>query len=102
MSPYYASLNKEKVAARKRELMALRPDELRRLPIYTPEPFSAGGRTQELGFYHDKTPRGEDIIVVQCKRQILLGYGHMFAEGFVLDTSDRMRDAEEELLWEYT
>lgn len=81
--------------------MALRPEELRRLPICTPEPFSAGGKTQELGFYHDKTPKGEDIIVVQCKRHIFLGYGHMFAEGFVLDKSDKIRNAEEELLWDY-
>ncbi len=81
--------------------MALRPEELRGLPIYTPERFSVGDKTQDLGFYHDTTPKGEDIIVVQCKWHILLGYGHMFAEGFVLDKSDKIRDAEEELLWDY-
>ncbi len=92
----------DKVLSRKQELMKLRPAELRRLPLYTPEQFSACGKTQELGVYHDKTPKGEDIVVTQCKRDIFLGYGHMFAEGFVLDSSDRIRDAEEELMWEYT
>ena len=92
---------KERVADRKRQLMALPPDELRRLPLYTVEPFSAEGKVQELGFYHDKTRKGEDIIVVQCKRLIFLGYGHMHAEGFVLDASDKTREAEEDLLWDY-
>src|SRR4051812_9863677 len=92
---------KDRVANRKRQLMALAPEDLRRLPIHTPEPFDACGKTQELGFYHDKTDRGEDIIVVQCKRRIFLGYGHMHAEGFVLDSLDKIRDAEEELLWDY-
>jgi hypothetical protein len=93
---------RDKVISRKQELMKLRPADLRQLPLYTPEQFSACGETQELGVYHDKTAKGEDIIVTQCKRDIFLGYGHMFAEGFVLDPSDRIRDAEEELMWEYT
>ena len=92
---------KDKVAGRKQELMALSPEALRGLPLYTPEPFTAGGKPQGLGFYHDKTPKGEDIVVVQCKRRIFLGYGHMYAEGFVLDASGRIREAEEELLWDY-
>jgi hypothetical protein len=93
---------REKVISRKQELMKLSPAELRELPLYTPEQFSACGKIQELGVYHDKIANGEDIIVTRCKRDIFLGYGHMFAEGFVLDLSDRIRDAEEELMWEYT
>jgi hypothetical protein len=92
---------KDKVAARKQALMALSPGALRRLPLYTTEPFTAGGKAQGLGFYHDKTPRGEDIFVVQCRRRVFLCYGHMFAEGFVLDSSDKIREAQEELLWDY-
>jgi hypothetical protein len=92
---------KDKVTARKMELTALTPDALRRLPLYSPEQFNASGKSQELGVYHDKTAKGEDIVIVQCKRDIFLGYGHMFAEGFVLDSADKIRDAEEDLMWEY-
>ncbi|HWQ92527.1 MAG TPA: hypothetical protein VN673_12715 [Clostridia bacterium] len=81
--------------------MARTPSELRVLALYTHERFDAAGNAQELGIWHDKTPAGEDIVVVQCKRHILLGYGHMLAEGFVLDSVGRIRDAEEELMWDY-
>jgi hypothetical protein len=40
---------REKVIARKHELMARSPNELRRLAPYTSEPFDAAGKTQELG-----------------------------------------------------
>lgn len=92
----------DKVIARKQELMKLSPAQLRQLPLYNAEQFSACGKTQNLGVYHDKTGKGEDIVVTQCKRHIFLGYGHMFAEGFVLDSSDKIRDAEKELMWDYT
>jgi len=91
----------DKVLSRKQELMSMKPAEVRQLPLYTPEHFNACGKEQVLGVYHDKTPKGEDIVVTQCKRHIFLGYGFMFAEGFVLDPSDRIRDAEEELMWDY-
>ena len=91
----------DRVTLRKRELMAMPPDALRRLPLYTPEPFVPLGKPQELGVWHDKTAKGDDIIVVQCKRAIFLAYGHMFAEGFVLDPANQVRDAEEKLMWDY-
>lgn len=91
----------DKVLARKRELMGVTPSELRGLAAFISEPFTAGGKPQELGIWHDKTKAGDDIFVVQCKRHVFLGYGHMFAEGFVLDSADHVRDANEELMWEY-
>ena len=92
---------RDKVIARKHELMARSPKDLRRLAPYTSEPFDAAGKTHELSIWHDKTTSGEDIVVVQCKRHVLLGYGNMFTEGLVLDSTDRIRDAEEEAMWEY-
>jgi hypothetical protein len=91
----------DRVMSNKKELMQACPASLRQLPLYTPEEFVACGKPQELGVWHDKTDKGEDIVVVQCKRQILWGYGHMFAEGFVLDATDKVRDAEEKLMWDY-
>lgn len=91
----------DKVRSRKLELMMSNPTELRKLPLWTPEPFSACGKSQIFGVYHDTTSEGEDLFVTQCKRHVFLGYGHMFAEGFVLDSSDQTRDAEEELMWDY-
>lgn len=91
----------DKVISRKQELMKTDPKELRELPLWTTEPFSACGKEQVFGVWHDKTPKGEDIFVTQCKRTIFLGFGHMFAEGFVLNSSDEVRDAEEELMWDY-
>jgi hypothetical protein len=87
--------------SRKKKLMAMAPADLRKLPLYTSESFVPLGKPQELGVWHDKTVKDEDIIVVQCKREIFLGYGHMFAEGFVLDEKDQVRDAEEQLMWDY-
>ena len=92
----------DRVMSRKRELVATPPEKLRKLPLYTPEPFAACGKPQELGVWHDTTPDGEDLIVTQCKRTIFLGYGHMFAEGFVLNADGETRDAEENLMWDYT
>jgi hypothetical protein len=91
----------EKVTRRKQELMTLAPDALRSLPEYSPEEFTACGKDQHLGLWHHKTQSDEDIFVVQCKRYIFLGYGHMFAEGFVLNSSNTIREAEEELMWDY-
>jgi hypothetical protein len=91
----------DKVVSRKQELMKTSPAELRKLPLWTPEPFSACGKPQVFGVWHDTTAKGEDLFVTQCKRTIFLGYGHMFAEGFVLDTTEHTRDAEEELMWDY-
>lgn len=89
------------VTSRKRQLMRLRPAELRELPKYASEEFDAVGRTQLLSVYHDKTPQGEDLFVAQCKRRIFMGFGFMFAEGFVLDSSGQTREPEEELMWDY-
>lgn len=91
----------EKVISKKQGLMQGSPATLQQLSLYTSEQFIACGKAQELGVWHDKTEKGEDIVVVQCKRYIFLGYGYMFAEGFVLDTSGKIRDAEEELMWDY-
>lgn len=92
----------DKVTSRKQELMKLSPAELRQLAPYAAEEFSACGKAQLLSVYHDKAPNAGDLFVTQCKREILFGYGHMFAEGFVLDSSDKIRDAEKELMWDYT
>ena len=91
----------DKVTQRKQELMKNSPDELRKLPLYTSEPFTACGKLQEFSVWHDKTSKGEDLFVTQCKRTIFLGFGNMFAEGFVLNSSGQTRDAEEELMWDY-
>ena len=91
----------ERVLARKRELMSSPTGELRALPLCTQEEFAARGKRQQLSVWHDKTGKGEDIVIVQCKRDLFLGFGFMFAEGFVFDENGRMRDAEEELMWEY-
>ena len=93
---------KDKVTSRKQELMRLPPADLRQLPPYATEKFSAFGKAQLLSVYHDKAHGAGDLFVTQCKREIFFGYGHMFAEGFVLDSSDRIRDAEKELMWDYT
>jgi len=91
----------EKVISQRNDLMRLAPDQLRRLPEYSKQEFSPCGTKQLFAIWHHKTKLNEDIFVVQCKRYIFLGYGHMFAEGFVLDASDRVREAEEELMWDY-
>jgi hypothetical protein len=93
---------REKVSLRKQELMKLSPAELRQLPPYAAEQFSACGKAQLLSVYHDRASSGGDLFVTQCKRKILFGYGHMFAEGFVLDSSDNISEAEKELMWDYT
>ena len=90
-----------KVASRKSELMLLPPAQLRSFPEYSDESFSACGTAQVLGIWHHKVSLDQDIFVVQCKRYIFFGYGHMFAQGFVLDSSDNLREAEEELMWDY-
>lgn len=81
--------------------MGLAPEDLRHMPEFTAESFTACGKPQQATVFHHQTPTNEDLYVVQCKREILLGYGHMFAEGFVLDHSDQLRDAEDELMWDY-
>jgi hypothetical protein len=74
---------------------------LRKLHPWTPEPFSACGKSQVFGVWHDPTVEGEDLFVTQCKRRIFLGFGRMFAEGFVLDAEGQTRDAEDEQMWDY-
>ena len=87
--------------SRKNELKATAPDDLRKLPSFSTESFDALGKPQSLGVWHDKTAKGEDLVVVQCKRYIFLGFGYMFAAGFVLDGNNQVRDAEGELMWDY-
>ncbi|KKL19290.1 hypothetical protein LCGC14_2466950, partial [marine sediment metagenome] len=58
----------EKVISRKEELNKTNPMELRQLPLWSSESFSACGKPQELGVWHDKTEEGEDLFVTQCKR----------------------------------
>jgi hypothetical protein len=97
-------LNQEiraKVLPRKDELMASSASDLRALPPYTGELFSAVGKLVELGIWHERTPDGEDIVVVQCKRGVLLGFGNMFAEGFVVDSEGHIRDVEPDVMWRY-
>ena len=91
-----------KVAARLKELQSLSASELRELPSYSAEYFEIGGKQQELGVYRETTPNGEMLIVVQCKNTRFLGFGYMFAEGFVVNSEGQLRVAEEELMWEYT
>lgn len=91
----------EKVTSRRNQLMELALDQLRSLPEYGSEEFTACGKRQDLSVWHHNTQSNEDIFVVQCKRNIFLGFGHMFAEGFVLDSNNHIREAEEHLMWDY-
>ncbi len=92
----------EKVSLRLKELKSLNPNELHELPSYEGEHFEIGGKQQELGVYRVATPSDETLIVVQCKNTHFLGFGCMFAEGFVVNSSGQLREAEEELMWDYT
>ena len=91
----------KKVDARLKELKSLPVNELLELPFYTPEKFEVGGKNQELGVYRDTKENGETLIVVQCKNTRFLGFGYMFAEGFVINSAGEFREAEEELMYEY-
>ena len=91
----------ERVNLRIEELRALSPEEQRNLPTYTEERFEVGGKAQVLGIYRDTTSRGEVLIVVQCKNTRILGIGYMYAKGFVVNESGQIREAEEELMWDY-
>jgi hypothetical protein len=91
----------QKVDARLNELKSCSAEELRELPFYTPEKFEVGGKPQELGVYRDSKENGETLIVVQCKNTRFLGFGYMFAEGFVINSVGQFCEAEEELMYEY-
>ena len=50
-----------------------------------------------------QTLAGEDLFVIFCIRDILFGMGaHIAVEGFVVNSADGVRDAEDELLWDYS
>jgi len=74
---------------------------LRTLPSYSEEQFDANGKTQRLGIYRETKSNGETLIAVQCKNTHFLGFGKMYAEGFVVDNLDQHREANEEDLWQY-
>jgi hypothetical protein len=76
--------------------------QLRAMPEYTPEEFRICERKQYLGIWHHQIEDDREIFVVQCKREILFGYGHMFAQGFILEPSGQKKEPEEHRLWDYT
>jgi hypothetical protein len=90
----------ERVLSRKQELIKIDPDELRQLPSYTNEQFSAYGKPLDLGIWHEEISSGGHLFVVQCTRHVFLGFGYMFAEGFLLDSSGAIRDADEKFMWD--
>ncbi len=90
------------VALRSQELRKHSIKELTSLPGYTSEKIDIEGNSQELGIYHQKIENGESLIVVQCKNTLFLGIGKMYSKGFVISPSGEIRDAEEELMWEFT
>lgn len=91
-----------KVTSRKNELMKMDPAGLRNLPECTAESFEANGKRFELTTWHEEIGSAEQLFVVQCKRTIFLGIGNMHVEGFVLGPKGEIRDAEENLLWDFS
>ncbi len=91
----------ETVVARKQELQKIDADSLRSFPEYSDSEFDALGKTQLLATWKHPLAENEDIFVIKCKRYIILGFGHMFAEGFVLDADDNIRDALDDELGDY-
>lgn len=96
----------EVVKSRLAALRSLDLKTLRALPQYSSEVISIEDRTFSLGIYHELLDTGDDLIVVQCYNQkskfLWMTAGTMHAQGFVVQTDENIRDAEEKLLWDYT
>ena len=75
--------------------------ELRELPAETIEELEIADKKLTFCVYRDKLKNNETLIIAQCKNTRFLGYGKMFAEGIVINESGAIREAEEELMWEY-
>jgi len=91
----------EKVISRIEEIKKFSVEVLLSLPPINLEQIEVGGKTLDFCTYRDLLANGETLIIVQCKNTRFLGYGKMFAKGLVIDANKAVRDAEQELTWEY-
>jgi len=91
----------EIVHSRILDLKKLDLGDLLNLPPYAEEEIEALGKLENLGVWHTPTQTGEDLIVAQCKNTKFLGAGTMVAVGFVVSKTGEIRDAEDELMWDY-
>jgi len=80
------------VHAEKERLLAVGDADLTALPEYSAVERTVVGVQLAVGIYHQSHPDGFEVFVAQAKRKILLGYGHMFVEGFIR-RPDGSRDA---------
>ncbi|SFC05561.1 hypothetical protein SAMN05660479_01004 [Microbulbifer thermotolerans] len=81
--------------------MSFNLEEIKNLPPESVEDIKIGSKRLTICTYKDELPNGEILVIVQCKNTRFLGYGNMFAEGFVVSESSEKRKAEEILMWEY-
>ena len=96
-----------RILARLDRLRSLSPDALAALPPSSSDMERIGGRTATLSTYRDKLETGDALVVVQGFLRSWrfptyvgsAGVGYMYAEGVLISTDGRIRDAGEELLW---
>ena len=89
------------VHAEKERLFGLSDADLLALPDYSAAERTFAGVRLSLGVYHHSHDEGFEVFVAQAKRESVLGYGHMFVEGFI-PRRDGSRDAlPDKVFYEY-
>jgi hypothetical protein len=89
------------VHAEKERLFSLSDADLMSLPEYSAVERTVAGVQLSVGVYHQSHEDGFEVFVAQAKRQILLGYGHMFVEGFILRRDGSRAALPDHVCYEY-
>jgi hypothetical protein len=89
------------VHAEKDRLFGLSNAELLALPQYSTVERTVSGVQLSVGIYHQSHKEGFEVFVAQAKRDILLGYGHMFVEGFILRSDGSRGALPDHVFYEY-
>jgi hypothetical protein len=89
------------VHAEKDRLFGLSNAELLALPQYLTVERTVSGVQLSVGIYHQSHKEGFEVFVAQAKPDILLGYGHMFVEGFILRSDGSRGALPDHVFYEY-
>jgi len=89
------------VHSRIERLSRLPAESLHALPSKNVEELKLGRKKLEMCTFKDSLPNSEILIIVQCMNSRMFAWGRMAAEGIVVDSDGRVRQAEEQLMWEY-
>lgn len=90
------------VVGEKQRLFALADGDLLALPAYSTVEKTVAGVELSVGIYHHSHPDGFKVFVAQAKRQIFLGYGYMFVEGFILRHDGSRGTLPDHVYYEYS